>query len=482
MICIPLPARTNEQMRAMMAQAAPLADLLELRVDGIPEPDLRYLLEDRPRPVIVTNRPAEEGGLYAGTEQRRLQVLEEAASLGAEYVDIELAAAGLCRASGAKRIISVHDFNGMPDDLDRIHRQICDAGADVAKIAVMATGILDNLRIFDLLKSAAIPTIALAMGECGQVSRILGRKFGAFLTFAALDEKSASAPGQVTAERMRNEFRYQSIGPDTQVCGVIANPVAHSLSPAMHNAAFAEYEMDFVYLPFLVEDLAEFVTAFRALEVVGYSVTIPHKGAALRAADQADELSRRIGAANTLYRRGESLMATNTDYAGALDALEEEMDGNDPLAGRAALLLGAGGAARALAFGLKEKGARVTIANRTFERGEKLAQETGARACHLEDLPSLTADVLINTTSVGMHPRTGASPVPREILRRGMIVFDAVYNPRDTLLIRHARAAGCRIVYGARWLVNQAALQFQLWTGKDAPRRVMERALEERLG
>ncbi len=482
MICIPIPARTNEKMRVMMAQAAPLADLLELRVDGIPDPDLRYLLENRPRPVIVTNRPAEEGGLYAGTEERRLKILEEAAALGAEYVDIELAAAGLCHTSGARRIISVHDFDGMGGDIDEVHRRISSAGADIAKLAVTAGGILDNLRIFDLLRSASIPTIAIAMGEHGQISRILGRKFGAFLTFASLNEESASAPGQVTAERMRNEFRYRSIGPATQVCGVIANPVAHSLSPAMHNAAFAEYEMDFVYLPFLVDDLAEFVAAFDALDVVGYSVTLPHKADALRAAHEADELSRRIGAANTLYRRGDKLLATNTDYAGALEALEEEMGGSDPLAGRPVLLIGAGGAARALAFGLKEKGAQVTIANRTFERGEKLAQETGARVCHLEDLPALTADVLINTTSVGMHPRTSASPVPREVLRQGMIVFDAVYNPRNTLLIRHAKAAGCRVVYGARWLVNQAALQFELFTGKPAPRRVMERALEEKLG
>jgi len=466
-----------------MARAAPLADLLELRLDGIACPDLHALLADRPRPVIVTNRPVAEGGRYAGPERQRLALLEEAAALGAEYVDVELDAAGLCDTRGACRIISFHDFRGMPADLEVIHVRLRAAGADVAKVAVTARDICDNLPIFSLLRAAqktSQPTIALAMGEHGQISRILGRKFGAFLTYAALEEGAGTAPGQITAARLRDEFRYYKINVHTDIYGVIARPVAHSLSPVIHNAAFEALGINAVYVPFLVEDVPRFLAEFRALGVKGYSVTIPHKEAALSAADEADDLAREIGAANTIVRRGDLLCATNTDCAGALAALEEALAG-DELRGKSVILLGAGGAARAVAFGLRQRGARIVIVNRTFERGEELARDVGAEARHVEELPHLTADILINTTAVGMHPHTDISPVPREILRAGMVVFDAVYNPRETRLLREAKAAGCRVVYGDAWLLNQAALQFELWIGRPAPREVMARALRARL-
>ena len=370
-------------------------------------------------------------------------------------------------------------------------RLVDTCAADVAKIACLARDIRDNLRIFDLLRNTKHPTIALCMGELGLISRVLGRKFGGLLTYASLRTGRESAPGQLSAADLAGLYRYKKIRSSTAVYGVIANPVAHSMSPAIHNAAFEELGLDAVYVPFKVEgDPAEFVKAFRRLEVQGYSVTLPHKEAILPAMDEVDDLVRKIGALNTVANRGGRLFGTNTDVKAATDALEtalneisggdstrEKSGGGSKLGGKRVLLLGAGGAARAVAFGLTKCGARVVIANRTHERAVRLAQEVGCECCPMSDIASCKAEVLINTTSVGMRPKVDETPAPRSALRRDMVVFDAVYNPPETRLIREAREAGCRTVTGIAWFVHQAAAQFELWTGRSAPRETMERVI-----
>jgi shikimate dehydrogenase len=247
-----------------------------------------------------------------------------------------------------------------------------------------------------------------------------------------------------------------------------------------------------VYVPFKVEtDPVAFVRAFRSLGVQGYSVTLPHKEAILPAMDELDELVGRIGALNTVVNRGGRLFGTNTDASAAVSALEATLHGDAPprkpgehsaLSGKRVILIGAGGAARAVAFGLVARGAKVMVANRTRERAVRLAQELGCDSCSLSELASREADVLINTTSVGMRPNMEESPMPASVLRKNMVVFDAVYNPPETRLIREAKSAGCRTITGIAWFVNQAAAQFELWTGKSAPREVMERAIREKLG
>ncbi|MGD1000462.1 MAG: shikimate dehydrogenase [Candidatus Brocadiia bacterium] len=278
----------------------------------------------------------------------------------------------------------------------------------------------------------------------------------------------------------------------TSIYGVIANPVAHSMSPAIHNAAFEEMGLHAVYVPLKVEtDPVAFVKAFRSLDVQGYSVTLPHKEAILPAMDEVDELARKIGALNSVVNRNGRLLGTNTDVTAAVSALEEAFSdeparrkpGNrSSLSGKRILLIGAGGAARAVAFGLVELGAKVMVANRTRERAARLAQELGCDSCALSEIGSYGADVLINTTSVGMSPNVKETPAPASVLRKDMVVFDAVYNPPETRLIREAKAAGCRTITGIAWFVNQAAAQFELWTGKPAPREVMERVIRKKLG
>lgn len=494
MICIPIVAKTTTAMAEEMRTAAKLADLVELRMDYAPGADLDALLRNRPCPLIITNRRPREGGMFEGTEEARIALLQRAVELGADYVDVELDSIGHIGRSGRTRIIvSYHNFDEVPADLGRVHEELVNTGADIAKFACVARDIRDNLRVFNILRNAAHPTIALCMGELGLISRILGRKFGNVLTFASLETGKESAPGQISAADLAGLYRYKSTGPATGIYGVIANPVAHSMSPAIHNAAFEEIGFDGVYVPFKVEgNAAEFVRAFRDIDVQGYSVTIPHKQGVIPAVDDLDRIVRETGALNTIANRDGRLFGTNTDITGAIRALEEAMadelprrtqksENGSPLEGKRVLLLGAGGAARALAFGLAMRGAKITIANRTYERGVKLSQEVGCDCRRLEEAASCEPDILINTTSVGMSPNVDATPVPPEALREGMIVFDAVYNPAETRLLKDAGAAGCRTVSGTAWFVNQAAEQFELWTGRPAPRAVMERVIRERL-
>ncbi len=492
MICIPIISRTQAEIEAAMAAAAVLADVIELRMDYAPAADLPRLLEKRTGPVIVTNRPAREGGAFTGPEDERLALLQKAVDLGADYVDVEWDCASRIRRAGrTKIIVSRHDFQRTPEDLACLHAEIVRSGADIAKIACMARDLRDNLRIFELLRATKHPTIALCMGELGLISRVLGRKFGNYLTYASLRAGSESAPGQIAAADLHDLYRYKKIRAATAIYGVIANPVAHSMSPAIHNAAFEETGLDAVYVPLKVEaDPVEFVKAFRSLDVQGYSVTLPHKEAILPAMDEVDELARKIGALNTVVNRGGRLIGTNTDVSAAVGALEAALSGDpagrtpgkrSPLNGRRILLIGAGGASRAVAFGLVARGAKVTVANRTRERAARLAQELGCDSCALSELASCAADALVNTTSVGMWPNVDETPAPASVLRKNMVVFDAVYNPPETRLLREAKAAGCRTISGVVWFVNQAAAQFELWTGKPAPREVMERVIRKRL-
>lgn len=497
MICVSLTARSNEQMLRMMELESGEADMLELRLDGIKNLDLTKLLEARTRPVIVTCRPADEGGKWKGSESARLELLGEADALGAEYIDIELDASGNLPGGKAKRIVSFHDFDKTPDDLSAIHEKLVASGADVAKIAVTARSIMDNLAVFKLLKErgAKTPTIALCMGEHGVVSRIASPLFGGYLTFAAASKEGKakpSAPGQLTTKQLCREFRYRDLRPTTRIYGVIGKPIAHSLSPLIHNAAFNELHIDALYLPFLVDDIREFVPAYREIGARGFSVTIPHKEAALECAEEVDELAARLGAANTLYESEGKWRAANTDCSASVGALERALgtkkSGGSPLANKNIVVMGAGGAARAMVFGLVDKGAKVVVANRTYERGAKLAEEASAVAggkCHavkLDELGDLKFDVICNLTSIGMHPNVDESPVPAELLKPKMVVFDAVYNPLETKLIRDARESGCSVVPGLDWFIGQAAEQFRLWTGQDAPEETMRQAALARLG
>ena len=461
--------------------------MVELRLDLMEERDLRRLLEARGRPVIVTNRPVREGGRAAEPEAERLEALVVAARLGAEYVDVELdSVARLGKLPGeTARIVSHHDFDGTPADLEALLKRLLDAGPDVAKLCVTANDMCDVPPMLDLLRRHAgtTPLIGLSMGEPGVVTRLLAPKLGAFLSFAALDEGQEAAPGQVPVREMAEMYRFHRLDEGTVVYGVVADPVAHSMSPPVHNAAFEALGINAVYLPFKVTDPALFLQDFEPYDLAGLSVTIPHKEAMLGLMDEVEPLARRVGAVNTVRIDEGHRYGCNTDVSAAVESVEDAVEraGLEPLSERHVLLVGAGGAGRAIAYGLREKGVELTIANRTVSRAEKLAAEVGAEFCGLDRMEALSADIIINSTSVGMWPRVEDSPVPADMLGLGMVVFDSVYNPIRTRLLREAEKAGAVTASGVEWFVNQAAAQFELWTGTDAPREVMAETLRRRL-
>ena len=494
LIC-PLTGGTPAAMRAQMAAAAAAgADTVEFRLDYLADRpadgQLEHMLADAPVDVIVTCRPKRQGGLFAGDEADRLDLLRRAAALGADFVDVELDVPREGRPDAAV-ILSHHDPARCPEDLDALAAELDASGAPVNKLAFAAAGPEDALRAFDVLRACRKPTLAVAMGAAGVAARILARKFGAFGTFAALRRGAESAPGQVTLDEMRGLYRWDAIGPATAVLGVVGCPVAHSMSPAVHNAALADGGVDGVYVPLLIQpgedNFNRFMDALLARPWThwrGLSVTIPHKENALArvGADRCDELAGRIGAMNTVtIGPNGRLRGDNTDYAAAIDALcDATGTRREGLAGRTAAVLGAGGVARAVVAALAHYGAQTTIYNRTVRRGERLAEEFGCRAAGRDELAGLDAEIVINCTSVGMHPGVDESPL--ETLPASVkVVFDTIYNPVETRLLREAAAAGAKTVSGVEMFVNQAAAQFEIWTGTAAPRDVMRNVVVREL-
>ncbi len=268
-----------------------------------------------------------------------------------------------------------------------------------------------------------------------------------------------------------------NINGETLLYGIIGNPVSHSLSPAMHNAALAKSGINGVYLPFSAPDIAEAVTGIRGLGVQGVSVTIPHKERVMELLDEIDPVATRIGAVNTIVNSDGKLKGLNTDWLGAMRALEEKIS----VAGSSVILLGAGGSARAIGFGLLERGADVVLCSRTESRGRKLAADLGCAWISLTETDQISGDILINATSVGMVPDVEQSPVPKEVLQGFQVVMDIVYAPQKTRLLTEAEMSACGIINGLEMLLYQGVAQFELWTGVGAPVALMREALSEAL-
>ncbi len=461
------------------------AKLVELRLDYIRRAvNLKRLLRDRPCPVIATCRRQRDHGKWEGTEEERLILLRTAIADGAEYVDLEEDIADrIPRYGSTKRIVSYHNFDETPEDLESLYARLATKDPDIIKIATMANDSHDNVRMLEMVRRAEIPTVGVCMGEIGVPSRLLTGKYGAPFTYATFHSERTLAPGQLSFRQMTEVYDYDRIGPDTEVYGVVADPVGHSLSPVIHNAAFRAEGLDKVYLPFRVprQSLASFFDDCRALGVKGLSVTIPHKESVLRLLTKVDRAAEQIGAVNTvLFEESGGITGANTDQRAALTsllALPGMRDKDDPLKDQRVLVLGAGGVARAIVHGLASRGARTTICSRTFSRADDLAREFGCKSASWDERHYLRPEIIINATPVGMHPNVDATPFEKNYLKRTMIVFDTVYNPENTLLIKQAREKGCRVITGVDMFVRQAALQFKLFTGRDAPKSIMRAEL-----
>lgn len=485
MICIPVIANNLDDVLRDIAETSMVADIIEVRLDYLKNPDLKRILEGRTKPVIITNRPVREGGKFAGSEEERIALLKLAIQLQADYVDIEHdsiqhISRDTARGISTKLIVSYHNFKETPDNLISLHQKLSQYGADIVKIVSYANTITDNVKVYRLLRQARGRVISFCMGEYGMISRILYKRFGSYLTFASLQKGKESAPGQISIQEFLHTYQAQRQDKGTDIYGLIGNPVSHSISPIIHNTLFKKMNLNSIYVPFKVDNIGDFIRAFRELDIKGYSVTIPHKESVISHLDEIDPTAKKIGAVNTVINRNGELVGFNTDYKAAIQVLEnmsqapDVKTGNDRLKEKYVTLLGAGGAARAISFGLQERGAQVTIVNRNFERAQSLARDVGCLSRKFGDLSGINTDILINATPVGMFPAVHETPIDKNNLKPNMLVFDTIYNPSETRLLREARARGCRIVGGLPMFVNQAAAQFELWTGIKPPLKLIE--------
>jgi 3-dehydroquinate dehydratase / shikimate dehydrogenase len=467
---------------------------LEFRLDYISKPGLaiqkiKHFFEMHPgTTVIATCRRVASGGKFRGSIASQLEILGKASAAGCQLVDIELQTAQKCKPAQLQKlrgrsglILSYHDFRGTKK-LDETLEKMRAFPADYYKVATTATTLSDNVTMIQFLGREADKQsmIGMCMGEQGIISRVLGVRAGSVFTFASVSAGEETAPGQVTAQELRSVYRIDSVDAATRVYGVAGDPVAHSLSPAIMNAAFRRENVNAVYLALHAKTLKDLLNCVRQIPIHGLSITMPYKEAILPYLDNTDSHTTKIGACNTVVRAQDGkLYGFNTDTSGVVRPLERRLS---TLQDAKILVLGAGGAARAAVFGLKERGAEVFILNRSLAVAQKLARRAHARSIKRADLKKFSFDVIINATPVGMGNSRESPLQEKEINTR--YVFDMIYDPAETRLLQLAKERGAQIIPGIEMFVHQAARQFEIWTGKPAPQddmmQVVTLAMQER--
>ncbi len=491
-LCVAIQAASPSELTERAETALRDSKFLEFRLDFLPKPAAtlpslkQFFAAHRDATAIATCRRKKNGGRFDGTLAAELDILAKAAEAGCQIVDLELESAeeakpaqlAKLRASGAALLVSFHDFT-RTRSLEQAADRIAAFKPDFVKVVSTARSVADNLAVLRLIedRSSSAHVIGIAMGEEGILSRVLGPRAGAAFTFAASAEGAETAPGQVSARTLLDLYRVEHLDQATRVFGVAGNPIAHSLSPLMHNTAFRRENVNAVLLPLKVRALDDLLTVVRELPLAGVAVTMPLKEEVLPHLANMDPLTARIGACNTLRTGADGkLYGFNTDVAGVIRPLEKRLRLKDA---RIAVL-GAGGAARAAVFGLVEQGAEVFVVNRTHENAVKLARKAKAKSLKHEALTKQHFDVLINSTPCGMHGVKPALPLAENELNASL-VFDMVYNPLETPLLALARSRGIPVVSGLEMFVQQGARQFEIWTGKPAPEAEMLRVVEHAL-
>jgi 3-dehydroquinate dehydratase/shikimate dehydrogenase len=459
------------ELLAARSRAAARADMVELRLDGVKDVDLAAALEGGPRPLIVTCRPSWEGGRFDGSEEERQRLLGSAIRSSAEFVDLEWRSRpdALVRArQGRGVVLSMHDFGGMPADLDARVRAMAGTGAEVLKIAVRVGGPRDLIALLDLrARYPELTLVLIGLGFRGWPTRVLASRFGSVWMYAGGEDQA----GQLDVATLLDTYRFRGVGPSTAVYGVAGDPLAHSLSPAMHNAGFSGAGLDAVYVPFESDAADDLLALADRLCIQGWSVTAPLKRRFADLISNQDAACRHAGALNTLKRTLGGWEATNTDLEGFLAPLAAT-----ELRGLRCTVLGAGGAARAVVAALRGRRAVVTVSARRADEAARLAGPDGKAEPYPP--PAASWDLLVNATPVGTWPRHEETPVPADRLEGGGIVYDLVYNPPETRLLREAASAGCRTIGGLAMLVAQAERQFEWWTGRAPDPGVFRRAAE----
>ena len=467
---------------------------LEFRLDylskpGLALPKIKRFLESHPGTfVIATCRRVASGGKFRGSIVSQLDILGKAAAAGCQLIDVELETASKCKPEQLQKlrtraalILSFHDFRATKKLEETLEKMLA-YPADFYKIVSTAATLSDNVTMIKFLarEGDRHSLVGMCMGEQGVISRVLGVRAGSVFTFASAVAGEETAPGQITAQDLRNVYRIENVDVATRVYGVVGAPIAHSLSPAIMNAAFRRENVNAVYLGLHAKTLKDLLTCVREIPIHGISVTMPYKEAILPHLDNTDAHTTKIGACNTVVRAQDGkLYGFNTDAAGIVRPLERRLN---TLEGARILVIGAGGAARAAVFGLKERGSEVYILNRSAAPAKKLAHQARARIVKRPDLKKLAFDVIINATPVGMGNLRESPLQEQEINAR--YVFDMIYDPPETRFLKLAKERGAQAIPGIEMFVHQAARQFEIWTGKPAPwdemLRVVLLALQER--
>jgi len=447
-LCVSLTPRSLDEVFSSDLTGA---DCVEVRLDYLDNPreSVTTRWDRLPLPVIVTCRGREWGGKFQGSIDEEIRILQYAVENGAKFIDIDYRFAQ--SLAGAPVIGSFHDFTGTPPDIDAVFDRACSGPAEIAKVATFVNSWSDNRRLLSLLsREQRKPVIVAGMGELGQITRIIGPARGSFLTYAA--STAASAPGQLSTGEMLNVYRFRRVRRSTKLIGIVGSPVGHSLSPNLHNRAFDSANLDFVYLKFPTADLKDFFENARAIGIVGFSVTIPHKTAVIPFLGELTAEARNAGAVNTVWWRDGKWIGENTDVYGVRAALASA---KFDVSGKTVVILGAGGAAKAAVAALKAA-RNVTVLPR------REIASASARRC----------DLLINATPLGMSPAVDESPLDGPI--PADVVFDMVYNPPITRLLKSARDQGKTVIQGTTMFLAQAARQFEIWTGHRAPSEIFE--------
>lgn len=495
-ICVAVQADTATEFFVRAEAALVETRFLEFRLDALPAPaealdSLRvFLAKYADVTAIGTCRLRQHSGAFDGILEEELEILAQAAEAGCRIVDLEVESAeeataaqiaalkARLHAAGAELLVSFHDFHST-NSLVEATRRIEKFQPDFVKVVSTAQSMADNLAVLRLIqeKSSTYKFVGIAMGEQGVVSRVLGPRAGSAFTFAASGEGVETAPGQVTVATMNALYRAAQLNAETRILGVAGNPISHSLSPLMQNTAFAQCGVNAVLLPLQARSVEDFLALANELPLHGAAVTMPLKLEVLPHLAAMDALTARIGACNTLRRRDDGRFeGFNTDVAGIVRPLAKRLS----LRGARIALLGAGGAARAAVFGLVDQGAQVFVVNRTQATAVALANEAGATALTHAEFTAQSFDVLLNSTPCGMKDAPRALPIEEHELRADL-VFDMVYNPLETPLLRLARQRGIATIRGMEMFVQQGVCQFELWTGLNAPEAAMQAAVEAEL-
>ncbi len=463
---------------------------LEFRLDYLPDPERgiaalkRFLTRYADCSVLATCRRRQNQGRYTGSIDEQLNILDAAREAGAHAVDVEIESAENCEdrlaelRSSTYLLLSYHNYGGTPPRLDNVLRRMARIPAHGYKIVTTARKPSDTSRVLSLARShPKTPTVLLAMGETGFPTRVLSPAFGGVYTYAAPNMAGGTAAGQVTAQKLRGLYRVGKFSKDARIYGVIADPVSHSISPNVHNRAFQARRIDATYLPFLVHSgqLKDFFTMAKDLPLSGFSVTIPHKQKIIRYLDFVDPVAKRIGAVNTVWRKAGKWRGANTDAPGVTTPLGKHVKLNKS----SVLVVGNGGAARGAVFALAEAGCKLSITGRNLDRVRALASACGAEPLSRDQAEARTFDALVHATPLGMTPN-GRQCFFRDRIPAGL-VFDMVYTPMETELLKRAKSQRAEIIHGLEMFIEQAARQFEIWTEQRAPRSVMERAALEAL-